>query len=333
MKRIFSIVLALAVVFAFSGCGSSDAKVTLGEYKGLSAEKKVYELTQDIIDEYIESDLEGASEDVTVDGPAAKGNGVYLYFTVSSGDEVIEDNSEDGFPVYLGDGDYGDEFDEKLIGAKAGDHLTFTADYFGEQADFDVTVDSVFNTVIPKYTDKFIKDMGYSSKAEYEKEVKESLEAEMESESLHELMDNLFSQIVDTSTFENTEELLKKYVEDYKNYYTEYASMFGLDYEGMLEAFGMTEEDVSAEAEAAMKVSLVAEKIAEAEGIELTDDEVDEIVAQFAEDEGYESAEAFLEENGEDDVKSYILQERVFEFLIENSNITEVKAKYEGYDE
>lgn len=333
MKRIFAVILALAVVFSFSGCGGSGAKVTLGEYKGLTAEKKIYEVDQKLIDEYIESDLEGASDDVTIDAPAQKGNGLYLYFTVSIDGEVLEDNSEEGFPVYLGDEEYGAEFDKQLTGAKAGDHLTFKADYYGDTADFDVTVDSVFNTVVPEYTDKFVKDMGYSSKAEYEKSVKEDLKAEMENESASELRDEIFSQIVEASTFENTDELLETYFEDYKTYYTEYASMFGMDYDGMLEAFGMTEEDIKAEAESAMKVSLVAEKIAEAEGIEITDDEFGELVAQIAAEEEYESAEAFLEENGEKEVRDYMLQERVFDFLLENSNITEVKAKYEGYEE
>lgn len=337
MKKLLSVILALTVVFAFTACGSSGAKVTLGEYKGLTAEKKIYTVTKEMIDEYIQSDLEAAAEDDPVDGPAQKGNGIYAYFTISIDGEVLEDNSEEAFPVYLGEEEYGPEFDANLIGAKAGDHLTFKAEYYGESADFDVTVDSVFNTIVPEYTDKFVKEMGYSSKAEYEKSVKEDLEAEMETESAQELMDTIYAQIVEGSTFENTDEILETYVEDYKNYYTEYAAMFGMDYDGMFEAFGMTEDDIRAEAESAMKVSLVAEKIAEAEGIEVTDDEFNELLDQIAAEEEYESTEAFLEDNGGDEVKDSIrkemLQERVFDFLLENCNVTEVKADYEGFDE
>lgn len=333
MKKILTGALTVAMVLMLASCGgstddASGAKVKLGTYTGLSATKNVYTVSQDAIDQTIQDDLTSIAEQKNIDGPAKNGNCMSLLFTISVDDEVIEDYSEEGYDITLGDGEYGEDFDAALTGLKSGDKFDFSIPYEESTAKVSGTVNSVYEMITPEYNKAAVKELGYDSKDEYEEAVKAQLAEQYEEESEYELLENIYSQIVENSKFSNTESALNDYFEEYVTSYTEYAQMFGMEYEQMLETFGITEDDIKAEAEQAMKKELVVKAIADKEGLEVSDDQFRQLVSEAAEAEGYEDADSYIADYGEDTIMSYLLEENTSSFLIENSEISEVEAEY-----
>lgn len=330
MKKLLVSLLISTMVFAFAACGSSSdgASVKLGQYTGLSADKNVYTISQDAVDEVIQSDLESIADQKILSSPSKDGNYMSLLFTISVDGEVVEDYGEDGYDIILGDWEYGEDFDKGLTGLKAGDSFDFTIPYDDSTATVTGTVNSVYEMIPPKYTKDAVKDLGYDSKDEYEQDVLLQLTEQYEEESQYLLLESIFDQIIEGSTFKNTDSKMDEYFEEYVASYTDYAEMFGMEYEQMLETFGISEDDIKAEAEQAMKRALVVEEIAKKEGISFSDEEFNQVVADAAEDEGFPDSESYIEEYGEDTIRNYLLEQYVSDFLIENTNITEVESEY-----
>ena len=84
--------------------------IALGEVKGLEVTQYTYEITDDMVDEQIQYELEMYSEEVEVDRASASGDIIYLDLTSTVSGEDTESEST---YFYLGDEEYGAEFDEQ----------------------------------------------------------------------------------------------------------------------------------------------------------------------------------------------------------------------------
>lgn len=76
-----------------------------------------------------------------------------------------------------------------------------------------------------------------------------------------------------------------------------------------------------------LKQNLTIEAIAKQEGLELSDKEYKKEIKAFAKENGYSDEKTMLETLGEDQVKEAILQNKVMEWIVDNSKF--VKAKQE----
>ena len=121
------------------------------------------------------------------------------------------------------------------------------------------------------------------------------------------------------------EELVEQYKNEYTSYYSEYAQYFGMELEDFLTQYmnNMTVEDLEKEArtygEDAAKHMLVICAIAKAEGLDNTDEGYDEKLADYAEQNNFDSVETFEETYGKEYLKQVIINERVFDFLADNA--------------
>lgn len=123
----------------------ADKYVTLGETKDLEAVQYTYEITDDMVQDEIDSELSEASEEISTDKPSVEGDTVYFTMTYKVEGDDSQDGEEEDSSVILGQEDYGAEFDEKLTGVSAGDKLDFSISY-----DEDICLQaSLFLTVHP----------------------------------------------------------------------------------------------------------------------------------------------------------------------------------------
>ena len=104
----------------------SNDNVDLAEYKGMTAEQKVYSVSEKEIQARIKEHLSEYAEYKTVTRAIKNNDYVSITFTGTSDGEVVTDNSSDAVEIQIGGMEYGEEFDKKLIGAKTGDSLDFT---------------------------------------------------------------------------------------------------------------------------------------------------------------------------------------------------------------
>ena len=86
----------------------------LGDYDGVEVTKYTYEITDDMLQDEIQGELEDASEEESTNAPSEDGNTIYMNLTASVDGEEAAD-PEETF-ITLGQEEYGAEFDEKLTG-------------------------------------------------------------------------------------------------------------------------------------------------------------------------------------------------------------------------
>lgn len=353
-KLLRSILLTttLGMTLLLSACGSQKeiklygteeeyGKVTLGEYKGLSAEKKVYEITDQAIDSEIEYMLYDYIEYVSVEDGAQEDDFLTLKMKATSAGETLYDTESEENGVYetqLGYEDFGSEFDEKLLGAKKGDHLTFSLTYdkesglelfAGKKVDFDITVNDVTQEKVPELNDAFIKDnLGFENEAALRKNVTETLKTQYEENSTYSLHQDLIAKVIEASTVESyADDLYNNCYASIEQNYAGYMEMLGCEtLTEVFSAFGITEEDLKKETIDQVNHEVVVNAIATAENIVISPKDYDKKVEELAQAYEFEDAKELKEEVGEEYIKYMIMEEMVFQVLVDHASLTEVSV-------
>jgi len=135
-------------------------EITVPGYEGPRVELPAPTATDEEVDEAVAAQVRRHGELNDVDRPVASGDHVTLDLVATrDGEEVPGLNTED-WSYEVGQGWVADDFDDQLIGASAGDELTFTTTPKGteEPADFVVTVGAVQELVVPELTDEFVSE-------------------------------------------------------------------------------------------------------------------------------------------------------------------------------
>lgn len=350
-QKMLWVVLAM-LPLAAAGCGDSDAvsipedvqtissdsdygEVTLCDYKNLSEEKAVYEITDAEIDSEIENLLYEHVEYEAQERPSQTGDYINVYITGVSGDTTVIDFGEESFDIELGSAVFGPEFDEKLTGVLAGDKLSFSITYAddyedeflaGMTVDYDITVREITQEAIPELTEEFIVDtLGYASEEDMREQIAASLKSQYESESEYELREKLIQQVIDGSSVESySQELYDSCAASVEEGYAGYAEMFGCEnVEEIYELFEMTEEDVEQEVLNQLYRLVIVNEICERENLTLSDEEYHAGLERYAEDYEYDSIDEMLADYEEASLYSWILEDKVLDLLEENATITE----------
>jgi trigger factor len=135
-------------------------EITVPGYDGLRVELPSPVASDEEVEEALQAQLRRHGQLTDVERPAARGDYVTLDLTATrDGEEVAGLNTED-WSYEVGQGWVADDFDDQLIGASAGDELTFTTTPKGteEAADFAVSVQAVQELVVPELTDEFVAE-------------------------------------------------------------------------------------------------------------------------------------------------------------------------------
>ncbi|MCD7744287.1 MAG: hypothetical protein LUI13_03185 [Lachnospiraceae bacterium] len=290
--------------------------ITVGDLDGLEVTQYTYEVTDETVQEEIDYMLEDYTEEVEVDRAAQAGDTVYVTLTSTVEDSDVSYIEDTYF--YIGDADYGEEFDEALIGASAGDTVTFSISYDEEDGnellideewieqtvDFEAEIESVCETTEVEYTDEFIAENsnGYSTIEEFETAMKEYLEDQAEEQSYSDMLEDLIAAALDNCEITSIPDDL------YDTCYDEIVSDYGYfldtdDIDEILEAYDMTEDELDEEAQDLAARRLLISYICEENDIDITEEEYVAYVEQYAEYYGYDTAQEY-----EDDMtRSYLV--------------------------
>ncbi len=336
MKKFISILLCgLLAASVVTGCSKKEDSskngnsVTLGEYKGIQYTPMDTTVTDEQVETQIQSLLDANPTITAVDRPAQNGDIVNIDYTGLKDGVAFDGGSATGTDLTLGSGRFIDGFEDGLIGASAGDevslNLTFPEDYSNEDLSgqavvFEVKVNEVKESTPAVLNEEFVTSYTeYLSVDELRTATRTNLEEAAQSQAQSQKEYDVFMAIMDNSTVTVTDEAVQEYYDEMYTTYEQQAAAFGMDLETMVGYFGMTleqfQEELKAEAKTATEQNAVIEAIAAAEGFTVTDEERQALADEF----GYESVEAMIEDAGEHTVDLYILREKVLEFVTENA--------------
>lgn len=217
------------------------------------------------------------------------------------GGDAIPETAVPSYPLVIGSGNFIPGFEEKLIGAKAGDEvafdITFPADYHSEEfkgrkVHFVVNVEKVEKPHAPEFTEDFIEKLrGVKTDLEGFKEIiKKEISARKETENRRKDEDTLMKKMLEAATIEVGPALVANEVNQVFAEHSENLAQQGLNMKQYLEHIKMDEEAyketvVKPEAERRLRAELLLRKIREIRKVEATEaeikEELEKIIAQY----------------------------------------------------
>ena len=278
-------------------------EVTLGQYKGLEVEKAEATVT----DAQVQAELDNMAQNVasteTVDGAAQMGDTANIDFEGFDNGVPFDGGKGENFDLKLGSGSFVPGFEEQVAGMSAGEEkdidITFPEYYHAELAGksvvFHVKVNKVTKTIVPAQDDEFAQDVS-------EFDTLEALKADIKAKALEKAekqIQSAFENAAVEKAAENTVvdmpvALVDKELDTQMERFAyqlqmsgysmeQYAKMMGGDLKTMREAFRPT-------AEKQARISVTLEKIAEVEGLTVSEEEIEAEFASMAEQYQMEAA-------------------------------------------
>jgi trigger factor len=268
----------------------------LGDYKGVEVGRREPKVDDEEIDAELERLRESLASLETVERAAAEGDYVVMDYVGSTDGATFEGGEGRGQVVELGSGRLIPGFEDQLAGASAGEErtveLTFPDDYpaehlAGKDASFAVEVKEVKEKRLPELDDDFaVEAGGFDSLDELRSEIESRIAAAEERAIEGEFREAAVDAVVAQARIDVPHELVHSKAHEMWHRTARRLSAQGINPEQYLQMTGKTEEELVVEsegdAETALKREAVLAAIVEAEGIEVTDEEIEQALRASA---------------------------------------------------
>lgn len=325
-----------------------DEYVTLGEYKDMTVQAAKTEVTDEVIENYINGNM--LTTYPVTDRAVEDGDLVTIDYVGKKDGEAFSGGSAEGYQLKIGSNTFIDGFEEGLIGVMPGDtvdlDLTFPESYSrnqdlaGQAVVFTVTVQNILeSTDYENVTPEQLELMGleYKTKEALWDAARKSVEEEAENNYQTNINNAILDQLVSDSQFTSVPQpLVDEEVQNYNEYMEAICvSFYGCDLETFVTTYyQMTMDEYNAQltemAQETVKQYLVIEAVARQEGIEITDEDINKKAEEEAKEYGYDSAEALLDEVGKTTYRMYMLQDDVMAKLKTMTNVETVEETEES---
>ena len=280
----------------FTALVSVRPEVKLGEYKGLTAPKTINEVTDADIDNELEPYIKRATRLVSVERPIAMGDTAVIDFEGFDNGKPFEGGKGTDYSLEIGSGSFVPGFEDQLIGLSVGDEkdldITFPEDYVkdlaGKAVVFHVKVKEVKEHQAPVVDDEFAKDVSeFETLADFKKDLGEKLKQRREAQAdsafesavLEQLIDNLEADIPDGMVETQLDKVMDEYAMRMQSQ--------GMSMNDYMKMMGMTPEMMRSSAKPSalrqVKLELALGAVADAENLEVSDEDCDKEIAKLAE--------------------------------------------------
>ncbi|MEK7782622.1 MAG: trigger factor, partial [Candidatus Binatota bacterium] len=266
-----------------------------------------------------------------------RGDFVVLDFVGSVDGKTIPGAKAENYYLEVGRGNALPQFEEAIVGLKKnGEHtisVAYPEDYFnrelaGKVAAFSVTVREIKRKILPPLDDDFAKDHGECASLE---ELKQKLRARLEGEVIEmqqrDLKEQLLTRLIETNAFEVPPAMVERQI----RYLIERNQRRSADESAASSKSGPSIEQMRKEFEPhalrQVKVTLLIERIASLEKIEVSDKDLQEKIegaASAAGEKGMTIREVYRREDVRDDLRSQMVFDRTLGFLVKHARIKEI---------
>lgn len=309
--------------------------VTLGDYKNLTIDVAEPTVSDEEVDYYMNqqfSSLITAEVGIT-DRAVENGDTVNIDFEGKKDGVAFDGGTATGSNLTIGSGQFIPGFEEGLIGVAVGETvdlpLTFPEGYTSEElAGQDVVFTVTVNYILPEMSDEVIAAAGnenFSNVAEFRDYVYNNLLAYANNNYASQMEQAIIQAVIDCSEFaeELPSNLMEKYRANILLNMTTTAANYGMDAETFATAAYGTDLEtlVNQYALDSTKQGVAFQAIANAEGLVLTEEELDAALLEYAKASGYESLEEYLGDTGKDEYKEFFMFLKIIDFLKEANGI------------
>ena len=275
-------------------------EVELGQYKGVEAPKAAVAVTDEEVEAELDKKANEVARIVTVERPAQEGDTVVIDYKGLKDGAAFDGGSAEGYELRLGSHSFIPGFEEQLIGAAAGEekslNVSFPADYHakelaGAPVVFEVKVHEVKETQVPAKDDELAKDVSeFDTLEELKADLRKQIETRKEEEASRAFESALMEKIAEGAKLELPAAMIEEEVDtELQNFdyqlraqgmsLEQYSKMMG----GDLSRFRAS---IRPSAEKQVRLRTVLNAIAEAEGLEATEEDLNAEYQKLSEQYG-----------------------------------------------
>jgi len=308
------------------------------DYKGLRIERPSAEVTEADVDEQLERLRDRFAELEPVGRPARQGDYVVADIRAYVHEQEVPEASGQGVLYEVGSGQLVPELDAEIEGKRKGEILKLNAklpEAFGERAGQEVTFQVLLKEVKAKklaaLDDDFARTASeFDSLEELRADVREKLGRLKEGAVQAALRDRALEALIEKVDVELPERLVDAETESRVQSARERAERQGISLDQVLEASGVDElefrSDARAHALRAIKADLALEAVARAEGIRVSDEDIDAAVREIATQLGRDQKDVrqSLERAGQiTSLAGDIIRDRALNLVVESAEVQE----------
>ena len=321
-------------------------EVELGAYKDIEVEFADVPLSEDAVENEIWAARENNARFESVDREIQEGDRVILDYSGSVDGVKFEGGTAEAQTLDIGSRTFIEGFEDQLIGMKKDEegtiNVTFPEQYHeeslaGKPAVFEVKINDIKEKILPEEDDDFAQDVSeFDTFEEYKADVAEKLKKQNEDQNKMRLESAIIEKIVADSEVEIPAPMVETQI-DNELYEMEYNLAYqGISMDDYLKYVGQTRDDlretVRDMAERRVKTQLVLDAITKKENIEATEEDLDGIFKEFADEQNKTIEE--IKNQIDDDTMEYVKSRAGFDalsrFLIENTTTVAPKEEEEA---
>ena len=317
-------------------------EVTLGAYKGIEVPKAEPVVSDEDVEAELGRMAERNSRIETVERPIQDGDTVILDFEGFDNGIAFEGGKGENYSLKIGSGQFVPGFEEALIGLSAGDEkdidVTFPENYTPELAGkpvvFKCKIHEVKETTMPELDDEFAKDVS-------EFDTMDALRADIREKQLKMRQDNADRQFenaaVEMAAQNMTAEIpgcmVDEQVDNHMQQFAQQLQMSGMSMEDYAKMMGGDMEALRSSmrpmAETTVRSNVLLSAIVEAEGIEVSDEEVEAEMQKVA-DQYQMELEKVKAALAAETVKADLAAQKAVKLIVDNAVAVDVSKKEEA---
>ena len=325
--------------FTFKATTPVYPEVTLGEYKGLKAEKPEVKVLAADVDERLKALADRNTRLVSVDRAAKSGDTAVIDFEGFLDGKPFDGGKGENHNLELGSGSFVPGFEDQVIGMKAGEEkdidITFPenyhADLAGKAVVFKVKVHEVKEKEVPALDDEFAKDVSeFDTLKDLKADLKKKITEERQKDADRAFEDALMEQVAANITADVPDAMVegqaRQFLENFKTQivqqgipYDQYMKMTGMDEKKLL-------EDAKEPALRQVRLDLALAAIIKAENIEASDEEVEAEFQKLADQYGMdlEMVKKYLQA---DQIKDQVATQKAVAVVVDSAVATKPEKK------
>ena len=316
-------------------------EVELGQYKGLEAVKAEVKVMAADVNARLKEMAERNSRLVAVERAVKKGDTANIDFEGFDNGVAFEGGKGDAFDLEIGSGSFVPGFEDQLIGMKAGEEkdidITFPENYTPELAGkpvvFHVKVNEVKVKELPAIDDEFAKDVSeFDTLKELKADIKKKMIEERTTAAQRAFEDVLMTKVAEGVKADIPEEMIELQAQQLVDGFKQQLAAQGIPYDQYLKMTGMEEAKIMADAKEPaanqVKMDLAIRAIIKAEGLEVSDEEVEAEMKNVADKYGMDldTVKKYLRS---EDVKEQVMREKVIKVVADSAKAVAPEAKEE----
>ena len=316
-------------------------EVKLGQYKGLEAPKAEVKVVAADVNARLKEMADRNSRLVSVERAVKKGDTADIDFEGFDNGVAFDGGKGENFDLEIGSGSFVPGFEDQLIGMKAGEEkdidITFPENYTPELAGkpvvFHVKVNEVKEKQVPAIDDEFAKDVSeFDTLKDLKADIKKKLTAERTESAQRAFEDVLMAKVAEGIEADIPEEMVELQAERMMEQFKQQLASQGIPFDQYLKMTNTAEADFRKQAQGPaadqVKMDLAVEAIIKAEGLEASDEDVENEMKTVAEKYGMdlETVKKYLRA---DDVKEQVMREKVIKVVADSAIAVAPEVKEE----